>query len=277
MAAPTAPSTSSSLVTSAGMTTALRPTASMSEAVSARPSALRATSATSAPASANATAMAWPMPREAPVTNAFLPVSSNRLMGSPLHSVGQRPGGRVDPAHDLVQRDPHVALPHPQVLGALGRHHLGLRHPGEPGPGLVGPQVVVELRDQGQQRACPRPPSRPGRRPRPGAAAATAGSRPPRPGRCPSAGPARCRTTSPPASGPAAPRSTAKSIAAATSCRSASPVAELALAGAPLRGRAPGVEPQHGQAGQRGQPVGRPCAGCGCPSSRPPWAAGAGR
>ena len=83
MAAPTAPLTSSSLVTSAGMTTALRPTASMSDAVSARPSALRATIATSAPASANATAMTWPMPREAPVTNAFLPVSSNRLMGSP--------------------------------------------------------------------------------------------------------------------------------------------------------------------------------------------------
>ena len=36
-----------------------------------------------APAAAKATAMAWPMPREAPVTNAFLPVSSNRLMVSP--------------------------------------------------------------------------------------------------------------------------------------------------------------------------------------------------
>src|ERR1700733_5700196 len=159
MAGLAAPLTSSPLVTSAGRTTALRPTASMSDAVSARPSALRATIATSAPASANATAMTWPMPREAPVTKAFLPVSSNRLMGSPSarsvaarsvagrdqHRVdgrGQRPGGRVDPAHDLVERHPRVALPHPQVLGALGRHHLGLRHPGEAGPGVVGPQVV---------------------------------------------------------------------------------------------------------------------------------------
>ncbi len=83
IAVATAPATASWLVTSAGITKALRPTAVMADAVSARPSSLRATSATSAPASASATAMTRPIPRDAPVTNALLPVRSNRLTVSP--------------------------------------------------------------------------------------------------------------------------------------------------------------------------------------------------
>ncbi len=83
IAASAAVATASWLVTSAGITKALRPSASIASAVSASPSSLRATSATSAPASARATAMTRPIPRDAPVTNAFLPVRSKRLTVSP--------------------------------------------------------------------------------------------------------------------------------------------------------------------------------------------------
>jgi hypothetical protein len=94
MAAATAEPTSSFLVTSVGMTTALRPSAVMSAAVSASPASVRATSATSAPDAASATAIERPMPRDAPVTNAFRPVRSNRLTVSPPSRwAAARPGG----------------------------------------------------------------------------------------------------------------------------------------------------------------------------------------
>ncbi len=56
--------------------TARRPAVSTSWAVSANRTSSRATSATSAPARAYAAAMARPIPREAPVTSARLPVRS---------------------------------------------------------------------------------------------------------------------------------------------------------------------------------------------------------
>ncbi len=70
-------------VTSAGMTNAFRPSAVICAAVSASPSSLRATSARSAPAPASATAITWPIPRDAPVTKAFLPVRSKSGTVSP--------------------------------------------------------------------------------------------------------------------------------------------------------------------------------------------------
>src|ERR1700722_3590046 len=112
------------------MTYASRPTARTAAAVSASPSAPRATRATSAPASAYATAIARPMPREAPVTNAFLPVRSNKPT-SVLPLSWQRPGRRIHQPHNLVQHDADVTLPHPQVLGARYADDLGLRHPAE--------------------------------------------------------------------------------------------------------------------------------------------------
>src|ERR1700691_2325778 len=106
------------------MTIALRPNSPTAPAVSSRPSSVRATSATSAPAAAMATAMARPIPREAPVMKACLPVRSNTLgLGLGLGLIGalplggQRVGRRVDPADDLIEHDTDVGLPHPQVLG----------------------------------------------------------------------------------------------------------------------------------------------------------------
>ena len=58
--------------------------------------------------------------------------------------------GRVDPPHDLVEH--RLGVADPQVLGAVDADHLGLRHRGEPLPGLGRPQVVVELGHQRGQR-----------------------------------------------------------------------------------------------------------------------------
>src|SRR5262249_61197141 len=132
----------------------------MASAVSARPSSLRATSATSAPASARATAMVWPIPRDAPVTNAFLPVRSKRLT-LVLPFGGQGPGGGVDSPHDRVQHDTDARLPDPEAFRPVHSDDLRLRHPGEPGPRLARPQAVVALGHQPPQRAPGwRPPGR---------------------------------------------------------------------------------------------------------------------
>jgi hypothetical protein len=79
----TAAVTSSWRVTSSGKTKALRPSSVTWRAVSASPSWLRAARATSAPAAASATAMTRPIPRDAPVTNAFFPVRSNAVTFPP--------------------------------------------------------------------------------------------------------------------------------------------------------------------------------------------------
>src|SRR5215472_12871005 len=153
MAEATAAATESSLVTSAGITNAFRPCSLAARAVPARPSSLRAISARSAPAAAIATATARPIPLEAPVMKAVLPVRSNRLaLIGVLPLSRQGPGGRVHPAHDLVQHNTHVRLADPQVLRPIDRDDLCLRHPGELPSGLLGPQVVVELGYQGDQR-----------------------------------------------------------------------------------------------------------------------------
>jgi hypothetical protein len=83
IAVATAAATDSCSVTSAGMTKAFRPSTLICAAVSASPSSLRATSARSAPAPASATAITWPIPRDAPVTKAFLPVRSKSGTVSP--------------------------------------------------------------------------------------------------------------------------------------------------------------------------------------------------
>src|SRR5579863_647357 len=155
----TAAVTASSLVTSAGMTKAFLPCSPIRRAVPARPSSLRATRARSAPAAAIATAIARPIPREAPVTKAVFPVRSKGLALIGILPLGrQRPSGRIDPAHDLVQHNTHIRLAHPQVLGPFPGDNLRLRHPGEPAPGLIRLQVVVQFGHQGGQRP-------PGRRP----------------------------------------------------------------------------------------------------------------
>ena len=94
MAVPAAAATDSCSVTSAGMMTAFRPSAPICSAVSASPSSLRATRARSAPAPASATAITCPIPREAPVTKAFLPVRSKSGTLSPSNqwAAGRRPG-----------------------------------------------------------------------------------------------------------------------------------------------------------------------------------------
>src|SRR5215475_15172862 len=139
------------------MTMALRPAAVTSSAVSASPSALRATRATSAPACASATAIARPIPREAPVTKAVLPVRSNRLTivpfirrptasGGPMF--GKRPGSRIQQPHYLIQHDADVSLPDPEMLRLRYRDQLSLRNAGESGPSLIRSQVIVELGHQ---------------------------------------------------------------------------------------------------------------------------------
>src|SRR5580692_341467 len=139
------------------MTNASRPVAWTAAAVSARPSAPRATSATSAPASAKATAIARPMPREAPVTNAFLPLRSNSPT-SVLPLSWQRPGRRIHMPHNLIQHDADVSLPHPQVLGPRHADHLSLRHSAESLPGLRRLEVIIVLgHDREQRRPCLRP------------------------------------------------------------------------------------------------------------------------
>src|SRR6266487_4571686 len=71
-------------VTSAGTTTARLPRCSTSAATFSSASAFRLFSATSAPCSARASAIACPMPRDAPVTSALRPVRSNSPMPPPL-------------------------------------------------------------------------------------------------------------------------------------------------------------------------------------------------
>ena len=88
IAAAIASSTESCRVTSAAMIWASRPQSVICLAVAASPSSPRATSARSAPACASATAIACPMPRDAPVTKAFLPVRSKGVTNQSFHSVG---------------------------------------------------------------------------------------------------------------------------------------------------------------------------------------------
>src|ERR1022692_467310 len=126
------------------MTIALRPSAVTSSAVWASPSAVRATSATSAPAWASATAMARPIPRDAPVTKAVLPVRSKRLM-SVLPFSGKRPGAGVHLPHNLIQNNPYILFPDPQMLGPLDGDNLRLRHPCKSRSGLIRSQVIVKL------------------------------------------------------------------------------------------------------------------------------------
>ena len=64
-------------VTSHGCTSAVPPAAAIASAVSFSLSALRATQATFAPAPASRSAIALPMPREAPVTIAVWPLKIN--------------------------------------------------------------------------------------------------------------------------------------------------------------------------------------------------------
>src|SRR5215470_5069440 len=149
------------------MTMALRPAAVTSSAVSASPSAVRAMRATSAPACASATAIARPIPRDAPVTKAVLPVRSNRLTIIPFIRwpaagrgplFGKRPGRGIQLPHYLIQHDADVSLPDPKVLRVRCRDQLSLRNAGESGPGLIRAQVVVELGHQDDQRASTRRP-----------------------------------------------------------------------------------------------------------------------
>ena len=89
----------------------------ISAADASSPSALRDESITEAPASANARAMAWPIPREPPVTSAVLP-SSRSSMGRhgtdpsaqqrvpSVRCTGCRCGGAVRGAPALTGRSP---------------------------------------------------------------------------------------------------------------------------------------------------------------------------
>ena len=77
MAMRTESSAAARSVRSAGISTAWRPRPRISSAVFASPASVPAVIATSAPARANATAMTSPMPRDAPVTSAFLPARLN--------------------------------------------------------------------------------------------------------------------------------------------------------------------------------------------------------
>ena len=87
------PRTASTSVTSAGSTSARRPSWPTSAATFSSASALRLLSATSAPARASATAIAAPIPREAPVTRAVFPVRS-KLMAETL-ATGLPAGSRA--------------------------------------------------------------------------------------------------------------------------------------------------------------------------------------
>ena len=106
-----------------------------------------------------------------------------------------------------------------------------------------------------------------------------------RPGRSRASGPGRCRRTSRAATRAAGRANSAYSMAAATSNRSPAAVVEAALAGALHARGAPGVEAQHRQAGQRGQPerrlaehvaVHHPAVGRAAGAGRPAWPPGPG-
>ena len=81
-------------------------------------------------------------------------------------AAGRRPaswspaGARgVDAADDLLVDPPDVRLADPEVLGAVHADDLGLRDARRTAPRLRGPQVVVELGDEREQRLariCPR-------------------------------------------------------------------------------------------------------------------------
>ena len=181
--------------------------------------------------------------------------SGRRAARSILPLGGQRRGGRGDPAHDLVQHDTDIGLANPQMLGPVHRDQLGLRHPGEPSTGIVGAQVVIEFRDQDQQRLPRRGPrSRSASLARCSAgdsriAPSTEGSAP------------HIRASSVPNDQPTSqawagrPPGTRRWPRPHRAARLA--VAELAVAAAVLGRGAPGVETQHGQVSQRRQPVGR--------------------
>ena len=142
--------------------------------------------------------------------------------------------------------------------------------------GLVGPQVVVELGDQHDQRLAERRPRvqvgvrRPVQRRREQdraldrRVAAVHERR------------ARCRTTSRPASGRGRSWNSANSIAAATSNRSADAAVERAAAGPARARRAARVEPQHGQVRRAPAAATPPCGRRASPCSRRASAAGAG-
>src|SRR5579875_1596892 len=83
---------------SQGITAAAPPRAAIASATSAQAGALRLDTTTFAPCSANRSAMARPMPREAPVTTAIFPVRSNSVSG--IRTLG--PVLRQFQAADLV-------------------------------------------------------------------------------------------------------------------------------------------------------------------------------
>ena len=210
---------------------------------------------------ASATAMARPIPREAPVTKAVLPVRSNRLTVGPLLPVSprsaKRPGGGVQQPHYLIQHDPDVTSPPPTgAWRLLTRDHLacGTR------ANLAWPRRGAgsrRARAPAPPAACRSPPTRQDRRRRPGAARATAGSRPRPPARCPTSAPARCRTTSRAARAWAARRRrSSRSRPRRRPARRCRRRTRPSLRAALRRG-SPGVEAQHGQVGQRRQPVRR--------------------
>ena len=184
---------------------------------------------------------------------------------------------RVDRPHDLVEHDADVVLPHPQVLGAVHADHLGLGHPGEALPRLVGPQVVVELGHERDQRPAGR---RPAVQVLVGGPVQRRRQQDRRPGRRGSSAPAQRQLGAErPAEQPDLRQPRVDRVADGrldvVALRLAA--AELAVALALLRLGAPGVEAQHGQVRQRGQPVRRLADARGCPSCRRASAAGAGR
>src|SRR5437868_13149242 len=108
------------------------PRSASSAAVRSRSSALREATTTRTPASSRPPAIIRPMPREPPVTSAFLPATSKRSVGklglALLQKGADRLGhGTAEGAHDLLtvlvfdrrplcgdlQRAPHPALGQP--------------------------------------------------------------------------------------------------------------------------------------------------------------------
>src|SRR5512143_971102 len=103
---------------------ALPPAALIAAATASQPSCLRLETITCAPYSAYAFAIASPMPRLAPVTNATLPVRSNETVI--CLSFPRPPRGRSGPVHPAARL---------VVLGHHARHHL------------AGRQDVVDIAD----------------------------------------------------------------------------------------------------------------------------------